>query len=336
MCFLGWFPTLDFFRVGFFVFQGFKMVTLKERKKIKEDIEKRFGVADALPLFMLLKEPQLKAIQAGDFSSVPAAIKAAGLPWDGITGTETDEKKTGKQTNKPKTKSKAAKSTEQNNGQIEKVTGDIIPRDLGGDILTESDKDVIQNAILDYITLNIDGNEDEPPEKRLKKELRAAPSVWGAICKYIGIAVKKSGIINDREYIKTHGGRKYKPEKVSLLADYFLLLCNQYNMMPLILDFCDFAGISWQYFNGYATGGNDEKRALTSLQVQLMQKFKNSQEVDLSRRLGQGMQNPTGSIFILKNLHGWKDEKTVEHTTSAAALPVSDLPKLAELGIKDD
>lgn len=315
------------------------MVTLKERKKIKEDIEKRFGVADALPLFMLLKEPQLKAIQAGDFSSVPAAIKAAGLPWDGITGTETDEKKTGKQTNKPKTgaKSKAAKSTEQNDGQIEKVTGDIIPRDLGGDILTESDKDVIQNAILDYITLNIDGNEDESPEKRLKKELRAAPSVWGALCMYIGGAVKRSGMINDNEWIHSHGGRKYKPEKVSALADYFIYLCYQYNAMPFIGDFQQFSGISYQYFNGITTEAKDEdKRALTSLQVQLSQKFKQFQERDAARRLGAGMQNPTGSIFILKNLHGWKDEKTVEHTTTAAALPVSDLPKLAELGIKDE
>lgn len=307
------------------------MVTLKEREKIKEDIEKRFGLADALPLFMLLKEPQLKAIQAGDFSSVPAAIKAAGLPWDGITGAKTS--KAEKQT----TKSKPAKSTEQNDGQIEKVTGDIIPRDLGGDILTESDKDVIQNAILDYITLNIDGNEDEPPEKRLKKELRAAPSVWGALCMYIGGAVKRSGMINDNEWIHSHGGRKYKPEKVSALADYFIYLCNKYNAMPFIGDFQQFSGISYQYFNGITTEAKDEdKRALTSLQVQLSQKFKQFQERDAARRLGAGMQNPTGSIFILKNLHGWKDEKTVEHTTSAAALPVSDLPKLADMGIKDD
>lgn len=304
------------------------MVTLKERKKIKEDIEKRFGIADALPLFMLLKEPQLKAIQAGDFSSVPAAIKAAGLPWDGITGEKTS--KAEKQT----AKSKAAKST---GDEIERVTGDIIPRDLGGDILTESDKDVIQNAILDYITLNIDGNEDEPPEKRLKKELRAAPSVWGALCMYIGGAVKRSGMINDNEWIHSHGGRKYKPEKVSALADYFIYLCNQYNAMPFIGDFQAFSGISYEYFNGI-TGHKDpsQKRALTSLHVELAQKFKQSQERDAARRLGAGMQNPTGSIFILKNLHGWKDEKTVEHTTSAAALPVSDLPKLAELGIKDD
>lgn len=301
------------------------MVTLKEREKIKEDIEKRFGLADALPLFMLLKEPQLRAIQAGDFSSVPDAIRAAGLPWDGITGA------------KKKTR-KAAKSTEQNDGgQIEKVTGDIIPRDLGGDILTESDKDVIQNAILDYITLNIDGSEDEPPEKRLKKELRAAPSVWGALCMYIGGAVKRSGMINDNDWIHTHGGRKYKPEKVSALADYFIYLCNQFNAMPFIGDFQAFSGISYEYFNGI-TGHKDpsQKRALTSLHVELSQKFKQSQERDAARRLGAGMQNPTGSIFILKNLHGWKDEKTVEHTTSAAALPVSELPKLSDMGIKDE
>lgn len=191
---------------------------------------------------------------------------------------------------------------------------DIIPNEFDGL------PDGVVQAIKDQIQLFCDSNGVE--------DMRKAPAdVFAACCMSVGHYIKQNKIVYDMEAIKINGGRQYKPEMVSALADIWAELCQLYNKPPILYDFASFAGVGYDYVKGERYDTKDQRTPLTSSQVSLYKKLKEIQEAGLTRRLADGRQNPTGSIFILKNLHGWRDERSVEHIQGAASVPIGDLPK---------
>lgn len=217
---------------------------------------------------------------------------------------------------------------------VERVQGEVLEPSPDDVITPEEFAGMIQ-TIRCFVHAHIynDIPENEPEERILKKEVKTNPQIWRSLCAYVGKEYfKKYGILRDTESTGLGSAKKLNPYKVLALSDIFLSLCADYGAMPFQKDFACFAGVS----NNYMIGKNSEGRALTSTLVNLSQKFKENQEIDLSRRLGHGVQNPTGAIFVLKNLHGWKDERTVEHVDGTqTALKAAELPRLDGLVVSD-
>lgn len=201
---------------------------------------------------------------------------------------------------------------------IERVTADIVPETFG-DLppgLVDTIKDRIQLYCNEY---HID-------------DMRKAPAdVWAACCMSIGSYLTKNKITIDTEKQATRGGQPRNPELISNLIDLWYLLCLSYNKPPLMGDFALFAGVSFDYILEIKNNG----AALTSERVEMRKKLHKFQEMGLSRRLADGRQNPTGSIFILKNLHGWRDERTVEHIQGDTANTAVSLPRFNMQGIEE-
>jgi hypothetical protein len=186
---------------------------------------------------------------------------------------------------------------------------DIIPNEFDGL------PDGVVQAIKDQIQLFCDSNGVE--------DMRKAPAdVWAACCIAIGYYIKRNRIAKDND--KSHN--ENDPDKVNALIDLYGELCSLYSKPPLIYDFCKFAGVSYEYITG-ETYDKRKSYELTSACLEMNKKLKKMQESSLTRRLADGRQNPTGSIFILKNLHGWRDERSVEHIQGATSVPIGDLPK---------
>lgn len=185
---------------------------------------------------------------------------------------------------------------------------DIIPNEFDGL------PDGVVQAIKDQIQLFCESNGIE--------DMRKAPAdVWAACCIAIGYYIKRNKINQDDRPTNA-----YNPNTVNSLIDLYGELCSLYSKPPLIYDFCKFAGVSYEYLTG-ETYDKTRSYTLTSANLEMMKKLKKMQEAGLTRRLADGRQNPTGSIFILKNLHGWRDERSVEHIQGATSVPIGDLPK---------
>lgn len=216
---------------------------------------------------------------------------------------------------------------------VERVKGEVLDAATSGELSPE-DIAGLQSTIYDFIVTHVYDDSDDPPEKKLTRALKGNKSLWGALCIYVGQNyTKKYGICNDKEYIRKHGTNRKNPYIVESMAEYFSFICALFGSFPLVYDFCYFAGISWNYFDGNRI---KDDGALTSSQVGLAQKFRKYQENDLARRLAEGAQNPTGTIFTLKNWFGWKDERTVEHVDGTqTALKAAELPRLDGLVVSD-
>jgi hypothetical protein len=159
---------------------------------------------------------------------------------------------------------------------------------------------------------------------------KASAERWRAVCMYTGRHIKESKMLFDIDRLKSHGGKIiYNPDRVAALLPVWVELCGAFDKAPMACDFISFAGVSSSWL--YDAGGHD----LTSSRVDLGQKLRDIQEAGLAVRLADGRRNPTGQIFILKNLHGWRDQREIIHNdagngSTAAALPVFNSPGLPE------
>lgn len=159
---------------------------------------------------------------------------------------------------------------------------------------------------------------------------KASAERWRAVCMYTGRHIKESKMLFDLDRLKTHGGTIiYNPDRVAALLPVWVELCGAFDKAPMACDFISFAGVSTSWI--YDNAGHD----LTSSRVQLVEKLRDIQEAGLAVRLADGRRNPTGQIFILKNLHGWRDQREIIHNdtgngSTVAALPVFNSPELPE------
>lgn len=132
---------------------------------------------------------------------------------------------------------------------------------------------------------------------------------WRAVCIFIGKAVQKSKVLEDKERERKEGGKIYNPNAVVELLEIYEYMCSRYSHAPAVGDFISFSGVSAQWF--YDTEG----KGLTSSRVDLRKKMLEVEARAQRARLLDGRGNPTSSIFYLKAKDGWTETPTETHHT---------------------
>lgn len=145
---------------------------------------------------------------------------------------------------------------------------------------------------------------------------------WRSACMYIGENIKASGVYRDRERERHEGGVIYSGVVLEKLLYLWAYLCGVYNQVPLASDFINFTGVSRGFFYDY------DGRGLTAASVRLAQKAKQIEESGLGSSVAGGGAGAIGGMFLLKTRHGYSETVTIQHASPAAAVGVSDLPKL--------
>ena len=208
---------------------------------------------------------------------------------------------------------------------------EIVPAD-SSDIPQEM-RDGVYNCLMDFISLHVELNDGETPEKGFRRYIKDNSQFFGAFCSYVGENYsKKYKVLVDKSFHK-YGATRYDPVKVDALSNLYLSYTDIFGVVPMQLNAARFMGVTRQYLKEYKGG---ETEGATSALVHMDKKISRARELALSNRLSEGRQNPTGAIFVLKNLHGWKDERTIEHTATISAASASDLPRLGGLGLSDE
>lgn len=264
----------------------------------------------------------ISAAIAGDVSRLPDLVTASGL-----CGTKKDHvtKKDHGPTNNTikeyktalKKPVKASKTDHVINNHLDNITAsaglsDIVPAD--GDIINDLPPgfgDTVAGWLQDYaIQYNVD----------LEK---CAALQWRALCISIGEKIQASGILRDHAREKTHGGKIYNPHAVAALVPIWEKLTALYKHVPLAVDFCAFSGVSHEWFY-------DSRGVLTSGRVEISKKVRAIEEAALAAALCDSRENPTGRIYYTKARLGWHETTEIIHTSAAAAVGLSDVPRLAE------
>ena len=163
---------------------------------------------------------------------------------------------------------------------------------------------------------------------------KASAEVWQGACIMVGKMFQGTKLLRDSTREKLQGGVVYDPQLVLALVDVWQALCTAYDKAPLACDFVYFSGVSHTFFYGDNGSGG-----VTRAGDGIYKKVLKIQEAGLGARLVDGKRNPTGTIFFLKNWHGWRDQREVIHTDGGSAAPVNnypDFPLLADSSGSDD
>ena len=156
---------------------------------------------------------------------------------------------------------------------------------------------------------------------------KATASQWRGACLVVGDYIRRSGITLDPSRKNPVNNIPcYNTTKVYKLFDAWQLLCLAYDKAPLCADFVAFSGCSDRWF--YNDNGHEVSSAGTSIYKKLLE----IQQSGLSSRLVDGRINPTGTIFFLKNWHGWRDQREVIHTAGGSSVGADSLPLLGGPG----
>jgi len=152
---------------------------------------------------------------------------------------------------------------------------------------------------------------------------KCAAIQWRSLCLSIGEKIQASGVLRDHAREKSHGGKIYNPSAVAALVPIWEKLTGYYKHIPLAVDFVAFSGVSRQWFNDY------QGRGLTSSSVQIAQKVHDIESAALSVALCDSRENPTGRIYYTKARLGWRESTEIIHTSAkethaGGALPVFD------------
>lgn len=132
---------------------------------------------------------------------------------------------------------------------------------------------------------------------------------WRAVCIFIGKAVQKSKVLEDKERERKEGGKIYNPEAVAELLKIYEYVCGRYNHAPAVCDFISFAGVSKEWFY------DSQNNGLTSRRIEIRKKLEEVEASAQRARLLDGRGNPTSSIFYLKAKDGWTETPTETHHT---------------------
>lgn len=178
----------------------------------------------------------------------------------------------------------------------------------------------IPTDITDNIQLVIQDYMDKFHIEDMKK---ATASQWQGACICVGKYLQKTGILLD----KSSPVKKYSPESIAPFVEIWRVLCTAYDKAPLAVDFIAFIGVSPEWFYG---GNHGQGQKVTTGGSWIRKKVLQIQEGGLGALLVDGKRNPTGTIFFLKNVHGWRDVREVAHidgdgAQAAASYPTFDL-----------
>jgi len=149
---------------------------------------------------------------------------------------------------------------------------------------------------------------------------------WRAACMMIGQRIKAGRVLYDEEKIKARGGIIYKPERLESLLSVWGYFCGLYRQVPLVQDFVSFSGVSSSYFYDY------QGRGLSSASVAILKKARAIEEGGLGSSVAGGGAGAVGGMFLLKTRHGYSETVTIQHSASAPAVGVAELP---QLGLND-
>jgi hypothetical protein len=156
--------------------------------------------------------------------------------------------------------------------------------------------------------------------------MKIHPQQWQAACYDVGWMIKKRGLLNDVEKLRTHGGRHYNPHAVLALLRLYEYTCSSFKQTAFSHNFPRFAGVSDEYFKDYM------QRGLSSTQVGLAQKAADIQRASIVGAISGGGSATVGNIFLGKALAGLQESTTIVHVSAGPSVGLSDLPRLASSG----
>ena len=158
------------------------------------------------------------------------------------------------------------------------------------------------------------------------EDLRSAPvSVWSSCCQYVGEKIYKRYRLSDSRTAGDPAGTPlYDEETLQAFMFVWVYFCGLYDKPPMMDHYYRWSVIFRDILM-------DFEGRLSPLRVVLHNKLRSLQEHGLADRLADGRRNALGIIAILNHWHGWNAPPAPKESAQAA-LPVSDLPKLEDLG----
>lgn len=163
-------------------------------------------------------------------------------------------------------------------------------------------------------------------KNNIPDRMKIHPQQWQAACYDVGWMIKKRGLLNDVEKLRTHGGRHYNPHAVLALLRLYEYTCSSFKQTAFSHNFPRFAGVSDEYFKDYM------QRGLSSTQVGLAQKAAEIQRASIVGAISGGGSATVGNIFLGKALAGLQESTTIVHVSAGPSVGLSDLPRLASSG----
>ena len=216
------------------------------------------------------------------------------------------DKQTTKKENKPIKENKD--NMEKPPRAVERFTGGVVSSDAFGALPAD-----FSETVADLIFQFCDKYNIEDMKK-------ASALQWGGACQYCGAMIKKT------EILKKHaGGRDYDMQKINELLLIWCNACGAFDKVPLAADFIALCGFS---MSAFYNNGASVNPGFADLQKRLIE----LQEKGLSSVLVDGRRNPTGTIFFLKNNHGWKDQREVIHSIDNSGGGFDALPEFGQPG----
>lgn len=94
---------------------------------------------------------------------------------------------------------------------------------------------------------------------------------------------------------------RYDIDKVNMICDYYIYMCNVYDKEISIIGFCKLTGITQECIFDWA---RDERR-LSPSGFEIYKKLSEEREESLSNKLVTGKQNPVGVLGVLNRHYAW-------------------------------
>ena len=163
----------------------------------------------------------------------------------------------------------------------------------------------------------------------LRKESQA---VWNSCLRYIYKHVfKDKNLLKSKVLHKTNSTVQYSTYNaynydlvLDVLDIYIYDLCMKYDKEVSIIGFSTLTGIDDKVILDW---GNGTRLSKTSCEI--YEKLRNFREESLSNKLATGNKNPVGILAILNRHYQWNMPGVSRESVKTAALPASELPKLA-------
>ena len=150
-----------------------------------------------------------------------------------------------------------------------------------------------------------------------------SPLQWGACCSYVGRWFNSRltfRTLHENSAVKNNY-EKINVEALADLVQVWASFCGIYNKVPLINDFCEFAGVSYKWLWKLETGAG-----VTSPEIDLYKKVRAICRAGLNARLLDGRQAPVGAIFYSKAVEGYQETQTIRHEYTKSVKTAADLP----------
>jgi len=229
------------------------------------------------------------------------------------------ENKTDKTRVKEKEKTPAAGDQERRRpatvarDQVPTVAGDILPADYGRGMLPDGFTRTVCDVLEDFKSMH--GFDD------LSK---LANVQWRAACLHVGMYIKETGLLHDRERERAHGGTVYDVGRISGLVDIWEYYTMSTKHIPLRQDFFAFCGIGYQWFYDSDAAGVTPERA------EIVKKVEEIERAAVSSAVMDARENPTGRIWFEKSRYGLSEAPQITVNVTADVSSVAALPKFSD------